>query len=165
MNEQMKLSLSTLASNTASSAALLMTHFQSVATGKAFFNTSPHYYTSGHWLLVASKQNKLFLHASCGRDFTTFFPEMVIALKNGLGADHNTNVYQLIPSDLSKETLHSSLCAFCCMVTALFLYYHHLDFFPHHLTEEVAIQFVLSKYDLKYSLIKLLKSYFLCSNI
>ena len=90
---------------------------------------------------------------------------MVIALKNGLGADRNTNIYHLIPSDLSKQTLHSSLCAFCVMVTALFLYNHYLDSFPHYLTKEFAIQIVLSKYDLKYSLIKLLKSYFLGPNI
>ena len=127
----------------------------------AIVNTSPHYYTSGHWLLVACKQNKLILYDSFGRDFTTFFPEMLNALKNGLCADHNSTIYQLIPSDLSKQTLQSSLCAFYCIVTAHFLYNHSLDFFPHYMTEEDVVQFVLSNYDLKYSLIQLLKRYFL----
>ena len=80
--------------------------------GFAIINTSPHYYTSGHWLLVACKQNKLILYDSSGRDLTTFFPEMLNALKTGLCADHNTNIYQSIPSDLSKQTLQRSLCAF-----------------------------------------------------
>ena len=86
---------------------------------------------------------------------------MLNTLKNGLYADHNTNIYQLIPSDLSKQTLQSSLCAFYCIVTAHFLYNHSLDSFPHYITEEDVVQFVLSNYDLKYSLIKLLKRYFL----
>ena len=127
----------------------------------AIVNTSPHYYTSGHWLLVACKQNKLILYDSFGRDFTTFFPEMLNALKNGLCADHKSTIYQLIPSDLSKQTLQSSLCAFYCIVTAYFLYNHSLDSFPHYMTEEDVVQFVLSNYDLKYSLIQLLKRYFL----
>ena len=123
----------------------------------AIVNTSPHYYTSGHWLLVACKQNKLIIYDSFGRDFTTFFPQMLNALKNGLCADHNTNIYQLLPSDLSKQTLQGSLCAFYCIVTAHFLYNHSLDSFPHYMTEEDVIQFFLSTYDLKYSLIKPVK--------
>ena len=56
---------------------------------------------------------------------------MLNALKNGLFADLKTNIYQLIPSDLSKQTLQTSLCAFYCIVTAHFLYNHSLDSFPH----------------------------------
>ena len=85
---------------------------------------------------------------------------MLNALKNGLFADHNTNIYQLIPSDLSKQTLQSSLCAFYCTVTAHFLYNHSLDSFPHYMTEEDVVQFVLSNYVLKNSLIQLKKKIF-----
>ena len=125
----------------------------------AIVNTSPHYYTSGHWLLVACKQ-KLILYDSFGRGFTTFSPEMLNALKNGLCADHNRNIYQLIPSDSSKQTLQSSICAFYCIMTANFLYNYSLDSFPHCMTEEDEKQFVLSKYDLKYSQIKLYRDIF-----
>ena len=116
---------------------------------------------SGHWLLVACKQHKLILYDSFGREFTTFFPEMLNALKNGLCADPNTSIYQLIPSDLSKQTLRSSLCAFYCIVAAHFLFNHFLDSFPQYMTVEDVVKFVLSNYDLKSSPIKLLKGYFL----
>ena len=49
-----------------------------------------------------------------------FFPETFNALKTGLPSDHNTNIYQLIPSDVSKQALRSSLSAFYCIVTATF---------------------------------------------
>ena len=67
---------------------------------------------------------------------------MLNARENGLVADHITNLCRVIPSDFSKQTLQSSLCAFYCIVTAYFLYNHSLDCFRQYLTEDV-IQFVL----------------------
>ena len=122
----------------------------------AIVNTSPHYYSNGHWLLVACQQKKLILYDSFGLDSTSFFPEMSTALKKGLRVDYNTNIYQLNPSDLSKQSLQSSLCAFYSKVTAHFLYNHSLDSFLHYLIENI-LQVVLSNYDLKNSPIKLLK--------
>ena len=68
---------------------------------------------------------------------------------NRLRADHNTNIHRIIPSDSSKQTMQSSLCASYCIVTAHLLYNHSLDIFPHYLTEEDVTQFVLLNYGLK----------------
>ena len=83
-------------------------------------STSSHYYTSGHWFIVACKQNKLVVYDSFSRHFTTFFPEMLNAVKSGLRADRLTNIYQVIRSYLTKQTLQSSLCVFYCILTAHF---------------------------------------------
>ena len=123
-----------------------MTHFQWVATEKADSDLSmPFPNITGADIGSMLHANKLILYDSFGRDVTTFFPEMLNALENGLCADHNTNICQLVPSDLSKQILQISVCASYCIVTAQFLYNLSLDSFPHYMTKEDVILFVLSK--------------------
>ena len=120
--------------------------------GFSIVNTHTSTQPGEHWLLIASKNDTVFLYDSLGRDFREYFADIFAKVGRSV-RPRNQSIFQYKPSSTLLQPADSQFCGIYCIYLAHFYYRTkqsltsekliQISSFPSYAKEEDVLRFLV----------------------